>query len=237
MELPVTNYYGKILPNQNFNNFLFQGDGDFMVKLFDLLTEHSLTITNDTFKLKGHPNVDFEAMSTPPTQLALLKFLIDMSGTKTFLEIGTFIGNTSMHIANFIGPSAEVVTIEKFSEFASLASENFKNNPFTGNIKLIEGDALSEMKLMDKQYFDFIYVDGDKENYLELTQIAETKVSPGGIILVDDVFFHGDALNQSPSTSKGNGCKRLLEHYKDTKRFSKYILPINNGILFLKDKS
>ncbi len=204
-----------------------------MEVLFGLLQSHADGVQN-TFKLNKHHRVDFEEMSTPPVQLALIKFLIEMTGTKTFLEIGTFIGNSTMHIANFIGKDAEVVTLEKFDEFAALARKNFIDNQLDDRITLHLGDAYEVMKSLPDNHFDFIYVDGDKGRYLEITQLAEKKLSPHGLILVDDVFFHGDVFNETPKTEKGLGCKKLLEYYKDTKAFSKYILPINNGIMLLK---
>jgi len=172
-------------------------------------------------------------MSTPPLQLALLKFLIDLTRAKTYLEIGTFIGTTSMHVAEFM-KDGHVMTIEKFSEFASLARDNFKDNHLADRIKLLEGDAVELMKSLKNHSFDMIYIDGDKGKYLDLALIAEQKLSPHGLIIVDDVFFHGDVLNDHPKTAKGKGCKALLDHYKNTKKFSKYILPIHNGILLLK---
>lgn len=225
-------YHDRILPNQHFNNHLYGGKKDHMEMLFELLQAQS-TIRND-FKLNEHGRVSFEEMSTPPVQLALLKFLIDMTGAKTFLEIGTFIGNTAMQVAKFIGPDAEVVTIEKFDEFANLARQNFKDNNLDDRVTLHLGDAYEVMKGLPDGHFDFIYVDGDKGRYLELTKLAEKKLSKHGLILVDDVFFHGDVFNDTPTTEKGKGCKDLLEYYKDTKAFSKYILPINNGIMLLK---
>lgn len=225
-------YYDRILPNQGFNCNLYAGKNDYMEMMFHLLQDHSCIQNN--FKLNKHGRVKFEEMSTPPVQLALLKFLISFTQTRTFLEIGTFIGNTSMHIANFIGPDAKVVTLEKFDEFANLARQNFIDNNLSDRITLHVGDAYELMKDLPDNYFDFIYVDGDKGRYLELTQLAEKKLSKHGLILVDDVFFHGDVFNDTPKTEKGMGCKKLLEYYKETKVFNKYILPINNGIMLLK---
>ena len=205
-----------------------------MLTVFGTLAAHASHIHRDTFTLSEHHRVGFEEMSTPPTQLSFIKFLIDMVGAKTFLEIGTFIGNTSMHIATFIGEDAEVVTIEKFDEFADIARKNFAQNNLADRITLLQGDANVVMQGLKDGHFDFIYVDGDKGKYLELTQIAEKKVSKGGLILVDDVFFHGDALNETPKTDKGLGCKNLLKHYEKVEGFSKHLLPINNGILLLK---
>lgn len=231
--LPDVSYEGKILPNQEFNNCLYSGKNDFMLSLFHLLREHSEHVNGHEFKLNRHPRVGFEEMSTPPMQLALIKFLIDITNAKKVLEIGTFIGNTAMHVAKFIGKGAEVVTIEKFSEFADLARKNFADNNLSEQITLLQGDAGALMKDLKDNHFDLIYVDGDKGNYLELTKIAEKKLSDRGLIIVDDVFFHGDVLNERPTTDKGKGCKDVLEYYKDTSQFSKYLLPINNGILLL----
>jgi len=227
-------YEGKILPNQNFNSHMYEGKQDFMLVLFELLHAHAQHVDRYSFTLSEHSQVGFEEMSTPPMQLAFLKFLIDMTHAKTFLEIGTFIGNTAMHVAKFMGPESRVVTIEKFDEFADLSEKNFTDNHLSEHISLIRGDAGERMLELQDNYFDLIYVDGDKGKYLELTKIAEKKLSDKGIILIDDVFFHGDALNEQPKTDKGRGCKAVLEYYKDTKSFSKYLLPINNGILLLK---
>ena len=227
-------YHEKALPNQAVNSNLYSGNDDLMVAMNNLLENHVRSIKKDCFKLNVHHRVPFEEMSTPPAQLALIKFLIEITNTKTLLEIGTFIGNTSMHIANFIGPDAEVVTIEKFNEFADLARKNFENNNLSERISLHVGDAYEVMKTLPDNHFDFIYVDGDKGRYLELTQLAEQKLSGKGVILVDDVFFHGDVFNKTPTTEKGLGCKKVLDYYKDTKKFSKYIVPINNGIMLLK---
>ena len=234
LPLPVgVSYEGKILPHQEFNSCLYEGKSDYMMSLFTLLDNHAAHVGRASFALHEHPRVGSEEMSTPPMQLAFLKFLIDITRSKKVLEIGTFIGNTSMHIANFIGPDAEVVTIEKFDEFASLAQKNFAANNLADRITLLQGDAKEQMMALPDNHFDLIYVDGDKAKYLELTQIAAQKIAPNGMIVVDDVFFHGDVMNDTPKTDKGLGCKAVLDYYKDTKHFSKYLLPINNGILLL----
>ena len=135
-----------------------------------------------------------------------------------------------------MGEGSKVVTIEKFDEFAELAKKNFEQNNMSDGIDLHVGDANVLMEDLPDNYFDIIYVDGDKGKYLELTKIAERKLSDKGIILVDDVFFHGDVFNDEPTTEKGDGCKAVLDYYKNTTEYSKYVLPINNGVLLLKRK-
>ena len=230
-------YFNRMLPNQKFNSNLFQrSQDDYMLAMYNLANNFSMDINFKKFKLNEHDRVSFEEMSTPPTQLSLLKFLINITNTKTFLEIGTFIGNTSMHVADFIGEDAKVVTLEKFDEFAKLANQNFIDNSLEDKITLHQGDAYESMKLLDDNFFDFIYVDGDKGRYPELSKLAEKKLSKNGMILIDDAFYHGDVLNDDPQTDKGLGCKEVLKQYENNNNFYKYLMPINNGILLLKRK-
>lgn len=233
-------YKDKIFPNQKFNNELFdKSKGDFNEIIFDILNNQDQDIVKNQkkFIFKEHHRVPFEEMSTPPVQVTLLKFLLKLINGNTFLEIGTFLGSTSMHVASFLGENSKIVTIEKFSEFAELAQENIKINGFSKNIQVIQGDARIIMKNIENNFFDLIYVDGDKGNYLKLTKLAEEKLSSKGIILVDDIFFHGDALNKDPVTEKGKGCKETIEYYSKSNNYNKYILPLNNGILLLKRKN
>lgn len=220
----------RILPNQEFNNHLYKGGGNFMADLSKILLDHDVS---HKFTLQAHHRVSTEDMSTSPIQLALLKFLIDLTGTRRFLEIGTFVGNTTMNVVKFIGVSAEVVTIEKFEEFAAIAHKNFVDNDVYKHIELMRGDAVEKMAELPDASFDMIYIDGDKGRYLELAKLAEKKIAPDGLIVIDDIFFHGDVL-QKPTTDKGAGCKKVIDYYKNSKEFSTYLLPIHNGIMLLK---
>ena len=89
--------------------------------------------------------------------------------------------------------------------------------------------------MLNKNSFDLIYIDGDKENYLSYSLAAENIVTASGVIIVDDVFFHGDALSNQPETPKGMGCKKVLEHYKGRSDCRSLLLPIFNGMLLIFD--
>lgn len=222
-------YQDRLLPNQPFNSNLYKGE-DFIAAMSSMLGTYSPSVI---LSLHRHPEIRMQEMSTTPSQIMILKFLIDIVGAKTFLEVGTFIGSTAMQVAKFIGASSEVVTIEKFDEFAEIAKKNIEINGLPYNVKLLKGDALHLMDDFQDKYFDIIYIDGDKGNYLPLLKIAEKKKSAKGVIVIDDVFFHGDALNDFPETEKGKGCKALLEYCEDSE-FSVCLLPIANGMLLLK---
>ncbi|WP_245892496.1 O-methyltransferase [Helicobacter valdiviensis] len=81
-------------------------------------------------------------MGTDPIVRKLQSMLISQINAKKILEIGTFVGVSTINFARSVGKDGHVTTIEKFSEFASIARENFKDNNIE-NITLLEGDAYS----------------------------------------------------------------------------------------------
>jgi predicted O-methyltransferase YrrM len=62
----------------------------------------------------------------------------------------------------------------------------------------------------------------------------EPLLAPGGIMIVDDALFHGDALNKTPVTDKGEGVKDALRQAAKWKHYHKVLLPLSNGVLILQ---
>ena len=89
----------------------------------------------------------------------------------------------------------------------------------------------------DKNTFDFVFIDGNKEHYYEYIVQADRILEKDGMIIVDDIFFNGDALNQKPSTEKGRGVKKVLQNLNTFVNYRITTLPIGNGCLILTLKS
>jgi caffeoyl-CoA O-methyltransferase len=229
-------YKDKLLPTQNYFANLYQDGVPYEQALYDVASRFATDFTAAQFKLATPTNVDFEEMSTPPSQLAFFNALVQLSGAKKILEIGTFVGHCTMQFSRMVGEGGHVTTIEIGKEFAALARKNFHENGFDDKIALIEGSAREILGQLPKKSFDLIFIDGSKQDYLEYALVSEALLSDRGMIVVDDVFFHGDALNVLPSTEKGIGCKKLLDHYDHDRKFTKVILPISNGILLLLNR-
>ena len=227
----------KLLPNQGYFSNLYKESSPYEEALSILVASFANDFNPSRYQLTLPKNVAFEEMSTPPTQLALFNFIIRLTNAKTALEIGTFIGHSTMQIARMLGEAGTITTIEIGHEFAEIARKNFRRNNFLDRVRLIEGNATDILSKLPPHSFDLIFIDGSKQDYLEYTLASETLISTHGVIIVDDVFFHGDALNKRPTTEKGIGCKRLLDHYRDHKKLSHLLLPISNGILILFSNS
>ena len=237
---------GKMLPNQEFMSGLFSGEKpltnswevdliypEYTKALYELLSAFSHNYSTDQFVRHDYGDIPVEQLSTPPTTLAIIGFIAHLIGARTALEIGTFIGNTAMHLARMMGDGSKVTTIEMGHGYAEEARKNFIRNGLYRRISLIEGNAGNILPTLGKQYYDLIFIDGGKQDYLKYTKLSEQLLSERGVIIVDDVFFHGDALNAKPQTDKGRGCKALLDSYREREDLGKLLLPVGNGLLML----
>mgnify|MGYP001613322699 CR=1 FL=1 len=223
---------GMMLPNQEFTSGLFQGES-LQESLFGAMFDFAKWYSPNQFVPHSYGDIPVEQLSTPPTTLAIIGFIAHLIGARTALEVGTFIGNTSMHLASMVGEGGHVTTIEAGHHYAEVARANFARNGFTKRINCIWGAAHQVLPTLGKKYYDLIFIDGGKQNYLEYTRISEQLLSERGVIIVDDVFFHGDALNAKPQTDKGRGCKALLDAYREREDLGKLLLPVGNGLLIL----
>lgn len=225
-------YSDTLLPNQRLLKKYFS-DKDYYKNLYELILKTSRYIEpNKKFKLIKHNKVNHLIMGSNPVSLQFISFLIKILQPKNILEIGTFIGISAMEFASSSSKKTKVYTLEKFDEFADIAEKNFKLNNFS-NIKLIRGDANNQSKAL-KIKFDFIFLDGNKENYLNLFKITIKKMNSNGIYIVDNVFNQGDSLNKKAKTDKGQGVKKLLKYIQSQKNYNCTLLPIYDGILIIK---
>ena len=122
---------------------------------------------------------------------------------KYILEIGSFIGLSTMELSKNIKKNGKVFAIEKFEKFYNIAKKNFKINKLNKKINIILGDAneVLSSKII-KQKFDLVFIDGNKEKYKELFILCENKLTKNGIIIIDNIFNQGDALNRKTITKK-----------------------------------
>jgi predicted O-methyltransferase YrrM len=226
-------YRDKLLASQEFFRYLYRDQPPFESALYDQMASYAVDFDASRFELTTPGNIDFEEMSSPPWQLAIYDTMIKLVGAKTILEIGTFIGNSAMQFARMVGEDGHVTTIEVGKDFAKMARDNVKRNGFESRVTVMHGDAGRILQDLSPRSFDLVFIDGSKQDYLDYAIKSKKLITDKGMIIVDDVFFHGDALNASPSTDKGRGCKALLDHFKTDRSVERLLLPIANGTLIL----
>ena len=227
-------YSSLFLPNQPLLKKYFKLK-NFEDHLYSFIAKYSnIIIPKKKYKLFNPSGIAVEEMASNPISLSFLNFICYLIKPKNILEIGSFIGLSTMELSTHLKKNGKVTAIEKYDKFYNIAKKNFKINKLEKKINIILGEALdvlSSNKL--KKKFDLIFIDGNKENYKEIFQLCEKKLSKDGIIIIDNIFNQGDAMNSKPQTQKGAGVKRLLEYLKN-KKMTKCILPFYDGIMLVK---
>jgi len=228
--------FDKFMPDQPRNNEHWAGaPGDYHAALFDTLVRASgIGAPAEEFVLEASERFSQEEMGSNPISLRLLELLVRLVRAERVLEIGTFIGVSALYMARSLPANGRLVTIEKFPEFAEIARRNFRANGCDERIDLRVGDAHDLIRDLDPtEPFDLVFIDGNKERYADYFDSLEPFVRPGGLFVVDDVLFHGDALNKVPQTDKGRGVRELLDRAARSKDYLRLALPIANGMLLL----
>lgn len=221
----------KLLPNQDEQRKLFE-ESDFSSRIYDVICRSSgIADGFGAFQLSKSDRFTQEEMGSNPVTIAFLTFLIQVSGARRILEIGTFTGVSAISFARALPKGGRVLTIEKFPEFVAIARSNIDANGLGDVVRVLEGDAGEVLeRLKGQETFDFIFIDGHKESYASYFELAEALSSPNAIIVVDDCFFHGDVLNKTPKTTKGQGVKDFLNAMGRRPDWLRVALPLSNGL-------
>lgn len=150
------------------------------------------------------------------------------------LEIGTAIAYTTIRIARCLDKNARIHSIEKSADNIKIALDNIEKSGLSKKIKLIQGDALSIMPQMKKKY-DFIFLDADKEDYKKLFDYSMLLLRKDGIIIVDNLLWHGYAASASIPDKYKNSTKHIRDFNKIfilQKNLHSMIMPIGDGLGF-----
>ena len=158
-----------------------------------------------------------------------LSFISKIKSPDKILEIGTYTGYSTICLAEGLSKNGRIDTIDKNEELIKIQNKYFKKSGFRNNIFQHTGNALNILKSLNEKY-DIIFIDADKENYINYFNQVSNKLSKNGIIISDNVLWSGKVLD---SHQKDEETSTLVEFNKivnHDKRFKSIILPIRDGI-------
>lgn len=160
--------------------------------------------------------------------LALFSKLVQPS---TVLDLGTFTGYSALCLAEGLAPMGRVHTIEGNPELAWLARQHFVRSPYHDQIKLHEGQAL-EVLFHLPEVFDLIFLDGDKRRYPAYFTLLVDRLSPGGLLLADNVLWDG-RVDRKPNDDNDPDVLALREYnelLQSDARVETVVLPLRDGL-------
>lgn len=172
-----------------------------------------------------------EEMDFPIIGSLVGKFLYQItkiSKAKKIFELGSGFGYSAYWFSKALENEGYVFCTEISEDNHKIALNFLKRSEYSGNIKFEVGDGLSILK-QQKEKFDIILNDIDKEYYPDVIEIAAKKLSPGGLLITDNMLWFGRVLSndKTPSTI---GVKKFTEIILSRKDFITTIIPIRDGI-------
>lgn len=175
-------------------------------------------------------------MLSGPYQGRILSMLSKLIQPKSILELGTFTGYSTLCLAEGLRDDGEIHTIDINEELVDFQRKYFDRSDYGNQIVQHLGNAIEVIPKLDKT-FDLVFIDADKPNYVNYFHLIIDKLNSGGIILSDNVLWHGKVIEKIDS--KDHSTKAVIEYNKllnEDQRIETVMLPIRDGLTISRKK-
>lgn len=169
-------------------------------------------------------------MLSGPYQGRVLSMISKLKQPKTILELGTFTGYATLCLAEGLQKDGEIHTIDVNEELEDFQRKYFDKSDYGHQIHQHLGSALDVIPRLDKT-FDLVFIDADKPNYVNYFHLIVDKLNTGGIIISDNVLWHGKVIETLDPKDKST--KAVLDYntlLKEDPRIESVLLPIRDGL-------
>ena len=174
---------------------------------------------------------DQKRLQISVSQAQLLQTLIKTSGIKKILEIGSFTGFSALSMALALPSDGSLISLDKNSEFSKKAKVFYEKANENKIVQIIKPalESLNELK-KSKKKFDLVFIDADKENYLNYYNTCIDLVNKRGLIIIDNVLWHGEVTDRSKNDKFTNIIRDFNKYLKQDSRVLKNIIPVGDGL-------
>ena len=187
-------------------------------------------LRRETFQKTTQPH-----MISGYQQGRLLTIISKMMNPKNVLEIGTFTGYATLCLTEGLSPEGKITTLDVNEDLAYLPKKYFSESKFSKQIDFKIQDAKEFLRNTD-EVFDLIFIDADKENYAEYFRLIKPKTKSGSVVLFDNVLWYGKVLEENPKQRSTQVIKELNDLVAKDDDFENLILPLRDGVNFLRRK-
>ena len=163
----------------------------------------------------------------------LLSIISKLIKPKKVLEIGTYTGYSAICIAEGMNKNGIIHTIDKNEELNTIQKKYFKKSGLENNIIQYNGCGLDIIPKIEEK-FDLIFIDADKENYINYFNLVIDKLNNNGVILADNVLWSGKVINSEDHDLTTNVLREFNKNVNNDNRVETILLPIRDGISIIR---
>lgn len=198
-----------------------------------------------------HIRTNHARMLSGALQGQLMRMMVQMTGARRILELGTFTGYSAICLASGLPEDGHLDTLELNDELEDLILEGFERAGLSDKISLHIGDCkqtlirfreeigLAEVcEANQDKLYDIVYMDANKREYCEYYDLVFDMVRPGGLILADNVLWDGKVCQDPlPQDKQTLGIAHFNDLVRDDRRVESVILPLRDGLNVIRKKN
>lgn len=177
-----------------------------------------------------------QTMLTGKLEGRFLKMLVALVKPKLVVEVGTFTGYSALAMAEALPPDGRIITLEVNGRFAELARRSFDASPYRDRIELRQGPALESLRQIEGP-IDCAFIDADKTNYQGYFEAVLAKLSPTGLIAIDNVLWYGRPLDPSDESEDTVAIRRFNDSLASDPRVEAVMLTVRDGVTLVRRRS
>jgi len=171
-------------------------------------------------------------MLSGPVEGRLLQLLVASTRAQRVLEIGTYAGYSALCMAAGLGSGGKILTCEISPEHAEFARRHIAKSPYAEQIEVLLGPAIETIGKLDGP-FDLVFIDADKASYPAYYEATLTKLSPHGLIVLDNTLWSGRVLDERDSSEDTRALVALNEMLAADERVNCVMLTVRDGITLI----
>jgi caffeoyl-CoA O-methyltransferase len=175
---------------------------------------------------------DWPQMMVGPLEGPFLGWLVRLSGAKRILEIGTFTGYSSISMALNMPPEGRITSLDVNEETTAVARRYAEEAGVADRIDYRVGPAIEELGRLDGP-FDLVFIDADKESYVDYYENVLPKLSERGFIVADNVLWSGRVIEDGGDDST-QAIKRFNDHVAADERVESLMLTVRDGMTLIR---
>jgi len=194
------------------------------------IDEIQQALIDETLELGG-----ISIMQISPEQGSFMTMFTRLIGAKDAVEIGTFTGYSSLAIARGLPADGHLLCCDVSEEWTATARRYWERAGVSDRITLEIGPAAETLAaLPEGEQFDLAFIDADKPGYIEYYEQIVQRLRPNGVILVDNVLFHGSVIDPDAHDESAQGIRAFNDHVMADPRVECVMLAIGDGLTFIR---
>lgn len=200
--------------------------------------EHSGAVSDELIELEEttKKELKYSEMLSGRVVANLLQIVMQLSGARRVLEIGTFTGYSALAMAEVLPNNGHIITCEMNERYEEIARRHWNRSPHRSKIELRMGNALEIMDdLKSDEPFDMLFLDADKNRYPEYYEKGLALLKTGGVMLIDNVLWSG-RVAEDQKDDKSEAIDRTNLIATSDSRVQNVLLTVRDGVQLIYKK-